>query len=76
MLLQIRDFIRRAGVVSTQQLMREFRIEATALQPMLNIWVRKGLIAPCQLSACRSKCGGCAGTTTYYEYIFSECSNV
>ena len=31
MLLQLRDFIQREGVVSTQQLAREFRLDEQAL---------------------------------------------
>ena len=44
MLLQIRDFIQREQVASTQQLAREFHIDEKALQPMLDIWVNKGVI--------------------------------
>ena len=71
MLLQIRDFIRRAGVVSTQQLEREFHSELNALQPMLDIWESKGIIRKCaQPTNCRSTCFKC-GTHpfSYYQYI-------
>lgn len=60
MLLKIRDFIQREQVASTQQLSREFHIDEQALQPMLDIWVRKGVIVPCQEKAgCQSVCAGC-----------------
>lgn len=60
MLLQIRDYICCQGVVSTQQLTREFRLELPALQPMLDLWVSKGVINKCQEKAnCQSACFKC-----------------
>ena len=60
MLLQIRDYIQREQVASTQQLAREFRIDEQALQPMLDIWVKKGVIEQCQEKAgCQSTCSRC-----------------
>ena len=60
MLLQIRDYICRAGVVSTQQLTREFHLDLGALQPMLDLWVKKGAIAKIQEKAnCQSTCFKC-----------------
>lgn len=71
MLLQIRDFIHQAGVVSTQQLTREFRLDEQALQPMLEIWIKKGVIRRCRLpqkSACQSRCFRCnENAPVYYE---------
>lgn len=58
MLLQIRDYILRQNVVSLKQLSREFQTDEQALQPMLAIWLAKGLIS--QTSAqCGKVCGGC-----------------
>ena len=66
MLLQIRDFIHREQVVSMQQLSREFHIEEQALQPMLDIWVRRGVIRECQAKAsCQTKCFRC-NTPKFY----------
>ncbi len=60
MLLQIRDFMQREQVASTQQLAREFHIDEQALQPMLDIWVNKGVIKQCQEKAgCQSACSRC-----------------
>ncbi len=60
MLLQIHNYIHREGVVSTQQLSREFQVEFTALEPMLEILVRKGTIEKCQKQAnCQSTCFKC-----------------
>lgn len=71
MLLQIRDFISRQKVVSTQQLTREFHLDLPALQPMLDLWVKKGAIQKCQEKAnCQSTCFKCrTQTVEYYEYL-------
>ncbi len=67
MLLQIREYILREHVVSTQQLSREFHIDAHALQPMLDIWVKKGVIEPCQEKAsCQSTCFKCSTSAPVY----------
>ena len=71
MLLQIRDFIQREQVASTQQLAREFHVDAQALQPMLDVWVNKGVIKPCQeKTGCQSACARCkTNTLVYYQMI-------
>ncbi len=71
MLLQIRDFIRREQVVSTQQLAREFRVDELALQPMLAVWVSKGVIRPClEKTACQSSCFRCStNAPVFYQFI-------
>ncbi len=70
MLLQIRDYICRQGVVSTQQLTREFHLDLPALQPMLDLWVKKGVIRKCQEKAnCQSTCFKCRiNAPEYYQY--------
>lgn len=66
MLLQIRDFIHREQVVSIQQLSREFHVEEQALQPMLDIWIRRGVIRECQEKiSCQTKCFRC-NTPKFY----------
>lgn len=69
MLLQIRNYIRREGVVSTQQLTREFNVDLLALQPMLDIWVTKGEIRRCQdKPSCQSTCFKCkVQPVDYYQ---------
>ncbi|KTC92492.1 FeoC-like transcriptional regulator [Fluoribacter dumoffii] len=71
MLLQIRDYIGRAGVVSTQQLTREFRLDLPALQPMLDLWIGKGVIGKCQgRTNCQSTCFKCrSDAPEYYQYL-------
>ncbi|TAL64394.1 MAG: hypothetical protein EPN84_03480 [Legionella sp.] len=70
MLLQIRDFIHNAGVVSTQQLTREFRVDLPALQPMLDLLMRKGFISKCNQQAnCQSSCFKCRSQSIEYYQI-------
>lgn len=74
MLLQLRDFIRKSKVVSTQQLSREFHIDLSALQPMLDLWEKKGAIKKCQEKAnCGSACFKCKPKQLeYYEYLLTQ----
>lgn len=75
MLLQIRKYIHREQVVSTQQLSREFHIDLAALQPMLDIWLTKGIISKCtQTPSCKSACFKCKIPPEYYQYI-AQASN-
>ncbi|QMT58983.1 MULTISPECIES: FeoC-like transcriptional regulator [unclassified Legionella] len=71
MLLQIREYICREGIVSTQQLTREFRLDLPALQPMLDLWIGKGVIRKCQEKAnCQSTCFKCRSSAPeYYQYL-------
>lgn len=72
MLLQIRDFIQREQVASTQQLAREFNLDEQALQPMLDIWINKGVIERCQeKTECQSACARCkTNAPVFYQICF------
>ncbi len=60
MLLQLSDFIKRENIVSVQQLMREFHVDELALQPMLDLLVRKGLICEyLENDSCGQRCVRC-----------------
>lgn len=69
MLLQLRDYIQRERVASLQQLMRVFRVDESALVPMLELWVRKGVIMPHHaMKTCNSPCSGCSSSrVVFYE---------
>ena len=72
MLLQIRDFIRQEGVVSTQQLTRAFHLDESALKPMLDFWLAKKAIQICGDNVnCNSGCQGCKKPVEFYQC----CSN-
>jgi ribosomal protein S25 len=67
-LLQIRDYISREKLVSTQQLSREFKIDFSALQPILAWWVGKGVIMRCaENNRCAQACFKCSTPIEYYK---------
>lgn len=71
MLLQIREFIHREHVVSMQQLAREFHVDEQALQPMLDVWIRRGVIRQYEEKpGCKKSCFRCStNTPAYYQFI-------
>jgi hypothetical protein len=75
MLLEIRDFMQRERLASRQQLAREFQIDEQALQAMLDIWLKKGVITICDSSSkasnsCGSACSRCQNDLPIY-YCYS-----
>ena len=77
MLLQIREFLRREKIASNQQIARVFHVDLSALEPMLEIWLRKGVLAYTQDEAKVSCASGCASLScrtqsiVYYRYVGS-----
>ncbi|MGV3740582.1 MAG: FeoC-like transcriptional regulator [Gammaproteobacteria bacterium] len=71
MLLAVRNFIQEQGVVSSEQLSREFCIALDALKPMLEICIHKGFIRSVNSKkACGSPCQSCpTQRIDYYEWI-------
>ena len=61
MLLQVRDYIKQQGQVSSQQLCRHFSIDYSAIEPILQRWQQAGVIEAHQAtSACAKKCQQCS----------------
>ena len=74
MLLQIREFFRLEKIASNQQLARFFHVDLSALEPMLEIWLRRGVLAYAQEQrqvACKSHCARsqCSTSVIYYRYV-------
>lgn len=74
MLLQLREYLAKEQYVSLEQLAREFKIDATALIPMLDVWVARGVIQVEEQVKkhvlCATACGGCGGDAPkYYRYL-------
>ncbi|MDF1684777.1 MAG: FeoC-like transcriptional regulator [Legionellaceae bacterium] len=74
MLLQLRDYLAKEQYVSLDQLSRVFKIDKTALLPMLDVWVARGVIQVDEVGkkkiSCATACGECEGDApTYYRYI-------
>jgi hypothetical protein len=75
MLVAIRDYIARRGLVSLQELSMHFQVEAEAMREMLAHWLRKGKL---QRHAAGSACGGCSGScnsavTEFYRWTRAAC---
>ena len=75
MLLQIREFVRREKIVSNQQVARALHLDISALEPMLEIWLRKGVIATATettKTSCASRCASAncqTSSVAYYRYV-------
>jgi len=70
MLLQVRDYIKKHGQVSTQQLCRHFDIDYTALEPILQRWQQTGSIEAIETeNACAKKCLQCSQEPLIYYQI-------
>lgn len=73
MLLQVRDYIKHNGQVSTQQLCRHFAIDYSALEPMLKRWQQIGIIEAHQTKiACAKKCFQCSPEPIIYYKTSSK----
>jgi len=72
MLLQLRDFIMREKRVSTEQLTRAFRMDFSALEPMLARFVSQGLITLEEQNNCQESCKGCKASVAYYRLTISK----
>lgn len=71
MLFALRDHMKKVQVASITQLAREFSINTEALRPMLDIWVKRGVISLVSTArSCGQPCHGCDElTSTYYQYL-------
>lgn len=71
MLYDLRSYIKKYRQVAITQVCREFNIDAQALKPILDIWVKKGVIKSfASPIACKSSCGACKfSTESYYCWV-------
>ena len=73
MLLQIRAFIQREHIVSNQQIARAFNINLLALQPILDLCLRKQMIETYKNNRfCAKKCQKCLVQSIIYYQITSD----
>jgi len=60
LLLQIKKYIAERGTASLQEMAWHFRMENSALQPMLELLVKKGQIQKIECnSCCNGACSSC-----------------
>jgi hypothetical protein len=70
MLFQLHNFIQREQYVSAQQIARVMQIDVAALQPLLDLLIKKSKIQRVtNTSSCHSPCNGCATGMSYYSPI-------
>lgn len=72
MLYELRNYIKKYNSVSIAQISREFMIDIQAMKPMLDIWVKKGVVKIYNHPLnCKISCGGCAkeSPNIYYCWI-------
>lgn len=68
MLLALRDYIKKQGVVSASQLARAFGLDEEALEPMIAIWINKGCVKRHSKLNCGAACARCQKPPVYYQY--------
>lgn len=76
MLLQLRDYLVKEQVASLEQIARFFQVDTTALEPMLDVWISRGVIhQEVKKVACGTACTGCDyPPAIYYCYLkITEC---
>lgn len=71
MLLALRDFIKKVKIASIEQLSREFHVSTDALEPMLDIWINRGVVKKQVNATCNSvSCFACGiKNLAYYQWI-------
>ncbi len=71
MLFKLRDYIAKEKRVALSQLARFFEADTTALEPMLDVWVKQGLIVKeVQNVSCRAACLECGKQSAiYYQHV-------
>lgn len=70
MLIALHDYIKKEGTVSAVHVARTFSLDLSALLPMLDFWVKKGVLSH---TTPLKKCGGCHGCDenlpNIYQYV-------
>ncbi|MCH9689200.1 MAG: FeoC-like transcriptional regulator [Gammaproteobacteria bacterium] len=70
MLFVLRDYLAKEKYVSLEQAARCLKIDATALEPMFDFWIARGVILPSvSEKSCGAVCKGCQPKAAkYYQY--------
>lgn len=74
LMTSIRDYIQLKGRADLQDIARHFRIQETAVEPMLKFWINKGVISQIGLESndnCRSTtCSDCLSCNTQPSSVY------
>lgn len=68
MLAAIRQFIKEQNMVTETQILRQFKIELSALEPMLAILEQRQEIEKMTQDVCQKQCQDCE-SPNYYAWI-------
>lgn len=77
LLLKIRDYVQLVGSVTLTDLARHFDVQESAMQGMMEQWVRKGqvLVVDNDISCGTGSCGGCTQpgcSSSAIKYVWQE----
>ena len=67
-LQQLKQTLEGQGWVEQQQLMKQFNLSDDALDSMLSIWMRRGLVIRSQAAGCNGGCGCDVGAAVQYRW--------
>lgn len=67
LLMDIRDFLQARQGASLGELCRHFRLPESAMQGMLEQWMRKGRVVRMR-APCASQCGQCVAESEWYRW--------
>lgn len=78
LMIELRDYVTLHGRTSLQDLARHFRLNESAIESMMNVWIKKGRIA--QLTATASncnttKCSDCFGCNDSVRRLYISVSD-
>ncbi len=62
-LVELKKYLKERRFTPMQDLVNRFRTDAGTIEPMLDIWIRKGRLKRhrCE-GACQKGCGGCSSS--------------
>ncbi|KES16517.1 FeoC-like transcriptional regulator [Gilliamella apicola] len=77
LIISIRDYVQLKGRVNLQDVARHFRLSESATEPMLNFWVKKGVmkLVNNDLLTCAGKqCSACISCklSIYPNYVWID----
>lgn len=71
-LLDIKQYFINVVTASTSEVSKEFNIQLSAAQGMIDFWVRKGNLIVCEKACSKTACGGCSITLKRYRWADSK----
>lgn len=75
-LIELKQHLQTVRIATLAGLCAIFKMEPTTIQPMLDFWIKKGVLRRCQNPTnCQSACSSCLQCgiqkNDYYEWVVS-----